>query len=401
LSKFEIVIIASHRVTDSIGGVEKFVVSLSSWLDKKCFDVTIVNRVLSVLPVKTTHGPLLDSSNQETRLIKTVELPLQFFYLGLSFFSLCALLALLKNVKISRIKGKHILALHSQDTNFAALATVIAGGLSGIPSVIHQHGPYIDLLRTKNMKVIEKSINRITCRLSNRVVTTDKSSKDYLLTIISDPKKITVLPASVEVGLFTLKCTSSRNKSDYFQIGYIGRLSPEKNIETLVLAFSNFIHRINTPCKLLLVGDGESRMILEKLTEKLGVSESVVFTGFKTDVKPLLSTFDVFVLPSIFEGTPISLLEAMAAEKAIIASNLPSISEIITDGQDALLFDPHNVESLTNALIKFYNDPELRKKLGTKAKETVATFDVDQVFEKIVYLYRDTAIELNSSGKST
>ena len=397
MSTSEIVIIASHRVSDSIGGVEKFVISLSSWLDKKCFNVTVVSRTLSVLPVKTTRGPILVSSHQETRLVKTVELPFQLYYLGLSFFSLCALIALLKNVKVSRIKGNNILALHSQDINFAALATVIAGRLSGISSVIHQHGPYINLLRTKNMKVIEKSINRITCRLSNRVISTDKYTKDYLMTIVSDPGKITVLPAGVEVGLFGLKYASSKNESDCFQIGYIGRLSPEKNLETLVLAFANFTQRINTSCQLLLVGDGESRIALERLTKKLGISERVIFVGFKTDVKPFLSTFDVFVLPSIFEGTPISLLEAMAAGKAIVASNLPAISEIITDGEDALLFDPYNIESLTDALIKFYSSPGLRKELGANAKKTVTSFDVNKVFEKLVRLYRDCTIDLHCS----
>lgn len=386
-------IVASHRVSESFGGVEKFVISLSSWCDKNCFKVTVISRTLSILSVKTTHGSILESPHQETRLVKTVKLPFQLYYIGLSFFSLCAFIALLKHVKASRLKENKIIVLHSQDINFAALATVLAGKLSGIPTVIHQHGPYINLLRTKNMKIIEQSINKVVCKLSDRIIATDKYTQDYLLKNVSDPNKIRVLPAGVEINLFSSKDDSPQAKQDYFEIGYIGRLSPEKNLETLILAFADFRQSVNAPSRLILVGDGESRAPLEQLVERLKISEEVIFTGFRTNVKPFLSTFDVFILPSNVEGTPISLLEAMAAGKAIIASNLPSIREIVTNGKDALLFNSNNIGELTDALLRFHANPELRKKLGANAKKTVMDYDVNKVFEKLVQLYRDIVIE--------
>jgi glycosyltransferase involved in cell wall biosynthesis len=397
LSSAEVLIVASHRVSDSIGGVEKFVTSLSSWLDMKCFNVTVVSRTLSIFPVKTTFGPVFGSSQQENRLVKTVELPFQLYYIGLSFFSLCALIVLLRHVKVSRIQGNQIIVLHSQDINFAALATVVASKLSGIPSVIHQHGPYIDLLRTKNMKVIEQSINRIVCKLSDRIVATDKYTREYLLKIISNNDKTCILPAGIEIDQFSSKNHPPRNKSNYFEIGYIGRLSPEKNLATLIRAFADFSRSINSPSRLVLVGDGESRVMLKQLVEKLNIGRDVIFTGFRTNVKPFLSSFDVFILPSKVEGTPISLLEAMASGKAIIASDLPSIREIITNGKDGLLFSPDKVGELVAAMLRFHGSSELRKKFGTNAEKTANSYDINKVFEKLICLYRNSAIDPNWS----
>jgi glycosyltransferase involved in cell wall biosynthesis len=386
----EIIIVTSHRVGESLGGVEKFITSLSEWCYRKNIQITTISRTLSFSPVKVTYGPIPVARIVETKSVKKIQLPFQLYYLGLGFFSLTALVVLLQLIKKSRLKNAKLMVLHSQDINFAALATVLAGKLSGTPTVIHQHGPYINLLRTKNMKIIEQSINRIVCKLSDRIVATDKYTQVYLLKIVSDTNKIRILPAGVEINLFRLKDDS---RSNDFKIGYVGRLSPEKNLETLILAFADFRRSINSTGRLLLIGDGESRASLEQLVAKLKIGRAVNFIGFRTNIKPFLSTFDVYVLPSNVEGTPISLLEAMAAGKAIVASNLPSINEIITDGKDAILFNPNNVEELTEALLKLYARVELRKRLGSNAQKTVTRYDVDKVFEKLVQIYQDSAIE--------
>jgi glycosyltransferase involved in cell wall biosynthesis len=127
---------------------------------------------------------------------------------------------------------------------------------------------------------------------------------------------------------------------------------------------------------------------LKQLTSMLGVRQNVEFTGFKREVREYLSTFDVFVLPSKIEGTPISLLEAMAAGKAIICSNIPSINQIVDDGQNAFLFDADDADQLTSILLKLFNEPHLRKELGCNAQSKSKQYSGDIIFSKLLELYQ-------------
>ena len=116
---------------------------------------------------------------------------------------------------------------------------------------------------------------------------------------------------------------------------------------------------------------------------------SVIIPGFRRDVKRILASIDVFVLPSLSEGCPFSLLEAMAAEKAIIASDIPGIREIVQDGIEALLFEPNNVYLLLQALLRLYYDQELRQRLGNNAKRKALLYDSDVVLRKIIKIYEN------------
>ena len=95
-------LVTSHRVSESFGGVEKFVASLSSWCYKRGFNVTVISRTLGFMPVKTTYGPIPECENQKVQVVKTIELPFLFYYIGLSFFSFVLFLNLFKNVKYLR-----------------------------------------------------------------------------------------------------------------------------------------------------------------------------------------------------------------------------------------------------------------------------------------------------------
>lgn len=388
----EVVIITSHRINDTFGGVEKFVTTFSSWCYKKGIKVTVISRALSLLPVRTTRGSVSEYAGQKNKSVKTVKLPLQLYYLGLGVFSLLTFMTLLKIAKISRLSENKLLILHSQDINFSAIAAVLTGKLLQIPTVTHQHGPYLELLPTKNMKLIEQSINKIVCKLSDMIIATDRSTRNYLKSIVADGEKICVIPTAVDVSILeNFKYNPGNNSLDHFKIGYVGRLSPEKNLETLLSAFKDFKSSVDSPCKLILVGDGDSRITLEALAIKLGIDKYVEFTGFQIDIKPILSTLDVFVLPSKSEGTPISLLEAMAVGKAIIASDIPPIREIVEDGKETFLFDPYSPARLKDAIFKLYHNLELRRKLGENARKKANQYDVDVVFPKIIEVYQQVS----------
>ena len=119
------------------------------------------------------------------------------------------------------------------------------------------------------------------------------------------------------------------------------------------------------------------------------MDDKVVFTGFRQDVNRLLSALDVFVLPSYTEGCPTALLEAMASGKAIIASNIPSVKDIVRDGKEAILVNPYDAEELKQAILRLYTSSSLRTELGHRAEKRAEAYSIYEICRRILKLYED------------
>ena len=382
----EIIVVTSHRIDESLGGVERFVVSFSSWCNRKGFAVKVVSRSLSLFSVKIGQGAdkYATSGGQNAVTVKKLKLPYVLYCFGMALFSFLAFISLLGLIKSSRLTSKGAIVLHSQDMNFAATATVLAGKILSVRTVLHQHGPYVNML-TGNSRRIEMAFNMFNCRLCNRMIVTDRLTGSYVTRVSGHEDRIAVIPAAVDTSVFK---PSVKMNSGCFTVGYVGRLSSEKNIESLLRAFKDLQSSTDGACKLILVGDGDRREQLQKLSVDLGVWENVSFAGFQTDVARFSGQFDVFVLPSILEGTPISLMEAMAAGRAVVCSNIASLNEIIADGVDGLLFRVDDAKEIAGLLLLLYNSPDYTRKLGLNAQESAKKFDVDVVYSKILSSYR-------------
>ena len=120
--------------------------------------------------------------------------------------------------------------------------------------------------------------------------------------------------------------------------------------------------------RFLIAGVGREQARLERHAEELGVRERIVFLGHRADVPALLAASDAFVLPSLFEGTPLSLLEAMAAGKPVVASAIPGNDELIVNDENGLLVPARDTDALAQALRRIVADPELRARLGAAAR---------------------------------
>lgn len=181
-----------------------------------------------------------------------------------------------------------------------------------------------------------------------------------------------------------------RGAKEFVSIGYIGGLKPGKNVEALIESFSRFLNNYpEANAKLVIIGDGPMKCILKDSVKKHNISADVFFFGFIPDAYRFLEAIDIFVLPSLSEGSPFSLIEAMAAGKAIIASDISGIREIVRNGEEAILIDPYSVEELKQAISLLYNNPNLRAKLGQSAKEKAKLYDVDRVYGRILKLYEE------------
>ncbi|GAB6194028.1 glycosyltransferase [Desulfocastanea catecholica] len=146
----------------------------------------------------------------------------------------------------------------------------------------------------------------------------------------------------------------------------VGRLSPEKGFDVLLRALARVVE-LGNDVSLVLFGEGRERRKLEELISQLGLHRRVKLPGYKRNVDATFSCFDLLVMPSLTEGLPITLLEAMRAKLPVIASRVGGIPNVIKDGVSGLLVEPANVEELAEAIKDLADSHSKRKKLAGKA----------------------------------
>lgn len=171
-------------------------------------------------------------------------------------------------------------------------------------------------------------------------------------------------------------------------VGFVARFTAHKQPLSLIRAFAAAAEK-NPDLHLLMVGEGDEKQQAIELIAKLGLENKITLQPFRQDVPDLLSAIDIFVLPSLWEGLPIGLLEAMAMGKAIIATNVDGTSEIIKNEENGMMVEPMNLhEELVTSLLKLGNDGTLRKKFGEAAIRTVSErFNVTNMTKEISEIY--------------
>lgn len=154
-------------------------------------------------------------------------------------------------------------------------------------------------------------------------------------------------------------------------VGMVARLSPVKNHATLLDAFAR-LRSEHPETSLVLIGDGPARESLESQCASLGISDCTFFLGERTVAGNLHSLFDVSVLPSLSEGFPNSIVEAMAAGKPVIASAIDGVRDAVIEGETALLSEPTDATALAAHLGRLLKDPGLRNSLGTRGRDVAS-----------------------------
>ena len=168
---------------------------------------------------------------------------------------------------------------------------------------------------------------------------------------------------------------------------YIGRLSAQKSLPTLIRAIERASHSCST-LHLMLVGDGPERGNLEALVSELNVSNRVTFAGLQSDVRAYLSAADIFALPSLSEGISNALLEAMASGLACVASSVGGTTEVLDHGNCGVLLAGNDLDRWTEALLDLAMNEKKRQQLGCAARTRIAeVYDFEVVGRKYISLY--------------
>jgi glycosyltransferase involved in cell wall biosynthesis len=291
--------------------------------------------------------------------------------------------------RVLRQEGVDILHCHKHK---ATVYGVIGAALARTPVVIsHVHG----LDRTRNVK--RKVVNFFLFRKVTRILTTGKAVRDDVLRTNRrlSPDKVISVGNSIDFAHFaTADLTKSQARRDLalpvdsIVFGTVGRLVPTKGQPYLLDAFAAVKKRMPL-AQLVLAGDGGLNEDLQERARQTSCADSIHFLGYRKDINKVLRAIDVFVLPSVAEGLPKSLLEAMAAGVPCVASRVGGIPEVLGDGEFGFLVPPKDEKALAEAMMNVANMPDADvRRLTQKAQDRVASEYVhDVVIKTLESLY--------------
>lgn len=206
-------------------------------------------------------------------------------------------------------------------------------------------------------------------------------------------KNISKIANGIDIGKYVVVGRSYR-LLDKFSIsvnavvlGMVSSLTPEKNHRIAI----ECLERMKDPrLVLLIVGDGGQEDFLKEIVTRKGLDRQVIFAGRQEIIPEILSIVDIYLLPSLAEGLPMSLLEAMACGKAVIASRVGENENVITHQENGLLFVSGDLSELVNVVGQLVDNPQLRKKYGEKARQAVVScFSSAAMTAKYCKLYQD------------
>lgn len=289
--------------------------------------------------------------------------------------------------KLIREENVDIVHSHSGCWHKAAWAAYLAN----VKAVIHtEHGRWVP----ESQSVVW--LDRIFSHITSRIIVVSDVLRDYLITYVKIKKdKINVIyngvPDLTQKSLPTLDDKTIRalfnNRTPI--IGTIGRLALVKDYETLLLAMQKVVPAVNN-AKLVMVGDGPERNRLEKLARELGLENSVFFLGARRDVANLLSSFTLFALSSISEGTSMTILEAMCAGKPVIATNVGGNKYLVEDGKSGLLVQPKQPEQLALSIIRLLTNREEAHTMGYSGRmRYLEFFTAERMAKQYQQLYEE------------
>lgn len=293
-----------------------------------------------------------------------------------------------------------------QKIDFFDASEVLGGGISclvlkfltGKPFIQEIQGEIFNLpnfepfLKRKILKIF----GRLAAKKAYKVRANSHAVASQIASQGINPGKIFVVPLRVRMNIFnpenfnTSELKSKAGFDDRLTIGFLGRLAPEKGLFDLLSAFKEINEKVPNSL-LLLFGSGPEEHHLRLKTDELGLGGKVKFMGRVEyeKVPKALSMIDIFAHPSLHEGFGRSILEALAMEKAVVATKVGGIPDLINDGHNGFLVEPRNSQTLASKILELAQSPELRIKFGKAGREWVKeNFEWNSGIKKFANLFQ-------------
>ena len=267
----------------------------------------------------------------------------------------------------------------------------LAALLAKVPCIV---GSVHNVYNARDKKLNRRILNRYLGIFTDRVVAVSEEVKKEIVRYDSVPEnKVAVIYNGVDRKRFVdIDAQSIRSEFHIPKstpiIGTVGRFFPQKGQKYLLEAVAKVRNKF-PHIAVFVIGDGSLKEELQDHTKKLNIEQNIIFTGVRRDIPALLAAMDIFIFPSLWEGFGNALVEAMAAGKPIIATDIPSVREILDSGKSGIVVPPANSEAIARSLDLLLSDRALAENLGNAARErALSSFTIDSTVRGYSSLYR-------------
>jgi glycosyltransferase involved in cell wall biosynthesis len=299
-------------------------------------------------------------------------------------------------VRLLRRERVDVLHAHKFRSNVWA---AVLGTLARVPVVVaHEHG-------WERPSWIVRLLNRrVIARGCNEILAISRAERTRMIEIDGiPPDRVNLMPN----GIPKLTPTIGRNLRKELGIpprslviGSVATLRPEKALEVLIEAAEIVVSQ-RTDVRVLIVGEGPENKNLRSLVRSLGLEKMVFLIGERTDISDIVNVIDIAVCCSDREGSPLSVMEYMAAGKPVVATNVGGLPEMIEEGVNGLLVERRDAKALADALLRLLNDEALREHLGAAGKELqLREFSLDAMIKRTEALYEELVKESRTGQKT-
>jgi glycosyltransferase involved in cell wall biosynthesis len=371
----------------NMGGPALHVAYLTEGLRKRGYDTTLVAGSLA-------RGEDSMAFVADARGVEVVRID----ELGREISPLRDLMATIRLARLIRKERPQILHTHTAKAGTVGRVAARLAGSRKPPIVVHTfHGHvlrgYFGPVRTLLFRLLERWLASGTTAL----IAVSPQVRDDLVSLgVAPRERFVVIRLGIELDERVAPDENGRGESrrylgipgDRFAVGWIGRMTAVKRTDDVLIAFKS-LRDSGVDAVLCMVGDGPDRITLEERAHELGVARDTIFLGYQEDVAPFYAAFDVLVLPSGNEGTPVTVIEALAAERPVVATRVGGVPDVVRDGEDGFLVEAGATDDLADRLGRLARDPALRARMGKKGRERVLPrYAVERLVDDVDGLYR-------------
>ncbi len=295
-------------------------------------------------------------------------------------------------LRVIRQGAFDVVHTHSSKAGFLGR---LAARAAGVPTIIHTPHTYaFEMGVGRIRKAFYRRLERFAAGVTDKIICVCRSEAERALKAgLAPAGKFVVIENGLSEEAFALPAEASAARrtlglgQDDLAVGMVGRFEPQKGHLDLVRAAPQIVERFPS-VRFVLVGDGAKLPAVRQLIDNLGLQAHFVLPGAVENTLAVYPAFDVFVLPSLWESLPYSLLEAMAAGRAIVATSVGGVPEAIVPDETGLLVPPASPDSLAGAIMALLANPGKRQTLGAFAKERAQSrYRLDTMVSKIESLY--------------
>lgn len=286
---------------------------------------------------------------------------------------------------VREIRAQQVDIVHTHLVR-AGIVGKLAASIARVPVVTTRH--YTRDAKSRRWDFVAEDV--LTRLLADRVIAIGESVFDTIREgNTCAPDKVVLHRNAIDVASYV--CQDRHDRTSNLVIGTVGRLHPAKAHEVFLDALG-IVRRTCPGITGVIVGGGERIATLTEYADRLGLADVVTFTGpvDSDTVRDWLHRFDVFVLPSDWEGLPISLIEAAAAGLPVVATNVGGCPEVVRDGETGFLVPPREPKAMADAIERLVTDASLRTAFGNRAVEVAKSeFDIRRLADQTAALYRE------------